>query len=36
MRTDVAGIVKMVSCKNGEMVEEGRELVDVEEETVTA
>ncbi|KAK0233900.1 carbamoyl-phosphate synthase L chain, ATP binding domain-containing protein [Armillaria fumosa] len=35
MRTDVAGIVKMVSCKNGEMVEEGRELVDVEEETVT-
>ncbi|KAK0466249.1 carbamoyl-phosphate synthase L chain, ATP binding domain-containing protein [Desarmillaria tabescens] len=35
MRTDVAGIVKMVSCKNGEMVEEGRELVDVEAETVT-
>ncbi|KAG7452055.1 uncharacterized protein BT62DRAFT_881428 [Guyanagaster necrorhizus] len=36
MRTDVAGIVKMVSCNNGEMVEEGRELVGVEEEMVTA
>lgn len=36
MRTNVVGIVKMVSCKNGEMVEEGRELVDIEEETVTA
>jgi 3-methylcrotonyl-CoA carboxylase alpha subunit len=32
LRTDVAGIVKLVGCKNGEMVEEGRELVDIEPE----
>ncbi|KIY73336.1 hypothetical protein CYLTODRAFT_386910 [Cylindrobasidium torrendii FP15055 ss-10] len=30
MRADAAGVVKAVGCKNGEMVEEGRELVDVE------
>jgi 3-methylcrotonyl-CoA carboxylase alpha subunit len=33
LRTDVAGIVKAVGCKKGEMVEEGKELVDIEEET---
>lgn len=32
LRTDVAGLVKAVGCKNGEMVEEGRELVDIEAE----
>lgn len=33
LRTDVAGTVKVVGCKKGEMVEEGRELIDIEEET---
>lgn len=32
LRTDVAGIVRAVGCKKGEMVEEGKELVDIEEE----
>ena len=32
LRADVAGVVKAVGCKNGEMVEEGRELVDIEAE----
>lgn len=32
LRADRAGVVKSVGCKNGEMVEEGRELVDVEVE----
>jgi len=32
LRTDVAGVVKAVICVKGEMVEEGRELVDIEEE----
>lgn len=31
LRTDVAGVVKAVGCKKGEMVEEGRELIDIEE-----
>ncbi|KAG7100029.1 hypothetical protein E1B28_001815 [Marasmius oreades] len=34
LRADVEGVVKAVGCKNGEMVEEGRELVDIEVETV--
>ncbi|KAL0068497.1 hypothetical protein AAF712_004575 [Marasmius tenuissimus] len=32
LRADVDGIVKAVGCKDGEMVEEGRELVDIEVE----
>ena len=32
LRAQVAGVVKAVGCSAGEMVEEGRELVDVEEE----
>ncbi|KAL0575768.1 hypothetical protein V5O48_006211 [Marasmius crinis-equi] len=32
LRADVDGVVKAVGCKNGEMVEEGRELVDIEVE----
>jgi len=32
LRTDVTGVVKAVICVKGEMVEEGRELVDIEEE----
>ncbi|CAK5280461.1 unnamed protein product [Mycena citricolor] len=32
LRADFAGVVKAVGCKNGEMVKEGRELVDVEQE----
>lgn len=31
LRANTAGIVKAVGCKNGEMVEEGRELVDIEQ-----
>ena len=31
LRTDVAGVVKAVGCVKGEMVEEGKELVDIEE-----
>ena len=27
LRADAAGVVKAVGCKNGEMVEEGRELL---------
>jgi 3-methylcrotonyl-CoA carboxylase alpha subunit len=34
LRADAAGVVKSVGCKNGEMVEEGRELVDIEPEVV--
>ncbi|KAF8913202.1 biotin/lipoyl attachment:Carbamoyl-phosphate synthase subunit L [Gymnopilus junonius] len=30
LRADTAGVVKSVGCRNGEMVEEGRELVDIE------
>ncbi|KAF9011139.1 carbamoyl-phosphate synthase L chain, ATP binding domain-containing protein [Cyathus striatus] len=33
LRAETAGVVKAVGCKNGEMVEEGRELIDIEEET---
>jgi 3-methylcrotonyl-CoA carboxylase alpha subunit len=29
LRANVAGVVKAIGCKNGEMVEEGRELVDI-------
>ncbi|KAJ6604960.1 carbamoyl-phosphate synthase L chain, ATP binding domain-containing protein [Mycena sp. CBHHK59/15] len=32
LRADVSGTVKAVGCKNGEMVEEGRELVEIEED----
>jgi len=30
LRADSSGVVKAVGCKTGEMVEEGRELVDIE------
>jgi len=30
LRADAAGVVKVVGCKNGEMVEEGRELIEIE------
>lgn len=30
LRASVDGVVKVVGCKNGEMVEEGRELVDID------
>lgn len=30
LRADVAGIVKAVGCTKGEMVEEGRDLVDID------
>lgn len=30
LRANVAGVVKAIGCKNGEMVEEGRELVDID------
>jgi 3-methylcrotonyl-CoA carboxylase alpha subunit len=30
LRAEVAGVVKSVGCKNEEIVEEGRELVDIE------
>jgi len=30
LRSEVDGIVKAVGCKDGEMVEEGRELVGIE------
>ncbi|KAJ7361017.1 3-methylcrotonyl-CoA carboxylase [Mycena albidolilacea] len=32
LRSDVSGVVKAVGCKNGEMVEEGRDLVEIEED----
>ncbi|KAK6969007.1 carbamoyl-phosphate synthase L chain, ATP binding domain-containing protein [Favolaschia claudopus] len=32
LRADVGGVVKAVGCKNEEMVEEGRELVEIEED----
>ena len=32
LRAPVGGVVKAVGCQKGEMVEEGRELVDVEPE----
>ena len=32
LRASVNGVVKVVRCKNGEMVEEGRELVDIDAE----
>ncbi|KAF8167546.1 biotin/lipoyl attachment:Carbamoyl-phosphate synthase subunit L [Crassisporium funariophilum] len=32
LRADTAGVVKAVGCRTGEMVEEGRELVDIEAE----
>lgn len=33
LRANVAGIVKAIGCKNGEMVEEDRELVDIVEDS---
>jgi 3-methylcrotonyl-CoA carboxylase alpha subunit len=30
LRAEVDGVIKAVGCKNGEMVEEGRELVSIE------
>jgi 3-methylcrotonyl-CoA carboxylase alpha subunit len=30
LRAEKDGVVKSVGCRNGEMVEEGRELVDIE------
>ncbi|KAH7916379.1 carbamoyl-phosphate synthase L chain, ATP binding domain-containing protein [Hygrophoropsis aurantiaca] len=33
LRADTAGVVKTVGCKKGEMVEEGRELVNIEEDS---
>ncbi|KAG5644145.1 hypothetical protein DXG03_009039 [Asterophora parasitica] len=35
LRANVAGVVKAIGCKNGEMVEEGRELVDIQAEDVS-
>ena len=32
LRAPVAGVVKAVACSKGEMVEEGRELIDLEED----
>ena len=32
LRAEADGVVKAVGCKNGEMVEEGRELVSIEED----
>ncbi|KIJ45948.1 hypothetical protein M422DRAFT_74953 [Sphaerobolus stellatus SS14] len=34
LRADSAGVVKSVGCKNGEMVEEGKELVEIEFEEI--
>jgi 3-methylcrotonyl-CoA carboxylase alpha subunit len=31
LRAEKDGVVKMIGCQKGEMVEEGRELVDIEE-----
>ena len=30
LRAEVDGVIKVIGCKNGEMVEEGRELVNIE------
>jgi len=30
LRADMAGVVRAVGCRDGEMVEEGRELIDIE------
>ena len=35
LRAEVAGVVKAVGCAKGEMVEEGRELVDIEVDDAT-
>ena len=32
LRSDIAGVVKLVGCKKGEMVQEGTELVTIEED----
>jgi len=32
LRAVTGGVVKTIGCTNGEMVEEGRELVDIEED----
>lgn len=36
LRAEVAGVVKAVGCAKGEMVEEGKELVDIEEDGAEA
>lgn len=36
LRSDISGIVKAVECKKGEMVAEGKELVDIEADEVEA
>jgi 3-methylcrotonyl-CoA carboxylase alpha subunit len=36
LRANVAGVVKAIGCKNGEMVEEGKELVDIEADSETS
>ncbi len=36
LRAPANGVVKAVGCVRGEMVEEGRELVDIEEDTEVA
>lgn len=36
LRAEAAGVVKSVGCAKGEMVEEGRELVDIEEDGADA
>ncbi|KAG8219366.1 single hybrid motif-containing protein [Butyriboletus roseoflavus] len=36
LRAEVAGVVKAVGCAKGEMVEEGKELVDIEEDAAEA
>lgn len=35
LRANIAGVVKAIGCKNGEMVEEGKELVDIEADAET-
>ena len=32
LRTDVTGVVKAIGCEKGQMVEEGKELVDISDE----
>lgn len=36
LRANVSGTVKAIGCKNGEMVEEGKELVNIEADVVEA
>jgi len=34
LRTDVAGVVKAIGCQKGQMVEEGKELIDISDDEV--